>query len=677
MEINEIARWSAPREVQTKNGPRILRTAPADDKFWSAWRAAKDALKAAGISCGQKDGRWEATWWQQLDADTVATRNEAIAASQRASSNAELKIAEGQTYMPFQKAGIEYALAHAGVLIADEMGLGKTIQAIGVVNNDETIKRALVICPASLKINWQREFVRFLARDLSVGIAGESWPQTDIVIVNYDVLKKYKPAIDAVAWDALICDEAHYLKNRKTLRGQMVFGRAQRKGESDGTALAPIKARRMLMLTGTPIINRPVELHPIISALHPRWSNFFAFAKRYANATQTRWGWDFGGAANLEELQRELRATCMVRRLKADVLTELPAKIRQVVELPPTPEIEALVEAELEAYEQHEAELDELRDRVEQAEAARDTDETTYQIAVTALRDATQVAFESMSEQRKLLAIAKTPLVVAHLDDALADDPERKIIVFAHHIAVVDALMSACAERGWNPVRVTGADAMGARQAAVDAFQKDPATRIFVGNIKAAGVGLTLTASSHVVFAELDWVPGNITQAEDRAHRIGQRESVLVQHLVVDGSLDARLAKTIVKKQRIIDRALDRHIDGYTQPTSAPTSIELPPAPAAAPDPEPARAVATPSAPAAEIPSDELTQRALDALRLISGADPDRARELNGVGFNRYDGDLGHELAERSLASLSPKQRALVVKLAHKYRRQLPPDLVV
>ena len=137
LDITSLASWSKPREMRTKLGVRILRTAEPTKNFWDAWRTSKEALKAAGIACSKNDaGQWQIAWWAQLDEKEINRRNESLAASSRAASSTELKIAAGMEYMPFQIAGIEYALAHEGVLIGDEMGLGKTIQAIGVISND-------------------------------------------------------------------------------------------------------------------------------------------------------------------------------------------------------------------------------------------------------------------------------------------------------------------------------------------------------------------------------------------------------------------------------------------------------------------------------------------------------------------------------------------------------------
>ena len=205
------------------------------------------------------------------------------------------------------------------------------------------------------------------------------------------------------------------------------------------------------------------------------------------------------------------------------------------------------------------------------------------------------------------------------------------------------------------------------RQESVDRFQSDPKCRVFVGNIQAAGVGLTLTASSHVIFAELDWVPGNVSQAEDRLHRIGQRDNVLVQHLVLEDSLDCRMAKVIVSKQTVIDAALD-------DPTSR-HILDIPILPTREGD-EPATASMTRKGidDAASRITPEQAQAIHECLRILAGADPDHALERNGVGYNSADGPIGHSLAQRG--SLTPRQAALGMKILAKYHRQLPSALM-
>lgn len=381
-------------------------------------------------------------------------------------------------------------------------------------------------------MNWYRELKRWLVRPMTAGIALDVWPRTNICIVNYDRLKSHRAVIRGREWDLLICDESHMIKSMDAQRTQEVFG-CRANLEKRRERVAPIPAQRRLYLTGTPILNKPFELWPILRSLGWQWTDF---TFRYCGAKQTRYGWDVSGATNLAELQERLRSTIMVRRRKADVLTELPAKRRQIIELSANG-----------ASSQVQAELAMLRRLV--------ASEEDYAEAALRLRRESLGAFGELSRLRHQTALAKVPAVIEHVLDASASSP--KIILFGHHKDALSQIRSGLEREKLRCVGLTG-DMDGAdRQRSVDLFQADPSVRVFCGTIGAAGVGITLTASSHVVFAELDWVPGNICQAEDRAHRIGQRDSVLVQHLVFEGSLDAAMVQTLVRKQEVIEAALD------------------------------------------------------------------------------------------------------------------------
>jgi len=194
---------------------------------------------------------------------TAIEEQKAAAREQSRATDAAIDIPAptGLTYLPYQKAGIAYAINRANCLIGDEMGLGKTIQAIGVINADPTIRRVLVICPASLKINWLREMNRWLVIPHRIAIANGTFPTEDIVIINYDILKKHAASLRAMAWDLLIIDEAHYLKNPKALRTIEVLGKYNK---DLSKAITPIPAKQKIFLTGTPITNRPIELWPIL-----------------------------------------------------------------------------------------------------------------------------------------------------------------------------------------------------------------------------------------------------------------------------------------------------------------------------------------------------------------------------------------------------------------------------
>lgn len=455
---------------------------------------------------------------------------------------------KGWDYLPYQRAGIAFAMDKDAVLIADEMGLGKTIQAIGVLNCMPEARKVLIVCPASLKLNWKRELHAWLVdKFLHIGIAeSRAWPRPvdtmdevmlrggrqyygQIVIINYDILDKPKPQhhIHAEDWDLVIADECHYVKNPETNRAKAMFG---------------IKAKRKVFLTGTPIANRARELKSILHYLDPQnWGNEHAYMRLFCGA-------DGQGGSNLDYLQRLLRGTLMVRRLKADVLKDLPAKRRQIIELPADAAVHRANET---AMLEFKAVLDQMREKVLSTALTEGSAEFADQAGE--LRRGSFGDASVISRIRHETALSKVPVAIEFLKDALVSS--KKIVVFAHH---KDVIAQVAAAFGNKAVTLTGDMSMEARQQSVDRFQKDADCQLFIGSIMAAGVGLTLTAASHVVFIEEDWVPGNMSQAEDRCHRIGQQDSVLVQHLVLEGSLDAYMVHTIIRKQELIEQALDR-----------------------------------------------------------------------------------------------------------------------
>jgi SWI/SNF-related matrix-associated actin-dependent regulator 1 of chromatin subfamily A len=440
----------------------------------------------------------------------------------------------GKSYLPYQEKFIRYALGGRGTLLADEMGLGKTIQAIGLINamplNRDTGRLdVLIVAPASLVDNWHRELDEWK-------VPGE----IHCDVVTWDGLKRL--VSESKPYDLLVVDEAHYGKNPLSGRSQAL------------TAIAP-RCGKIVLMTGTPIDGRPIELWPLLRVLDPdTWDpatsrigvispeqkkshpgegpNFWAYAKRYCGlkkttfpGKRTRSAWDFSGATNLDELRTKLRRSCMVRRLKSEVLAELPEKRRQIVMLPGgTADDSDLMPGVIE--------LDNYDDVVKMLQADR-------------------VKFEEWSKRRSEQAIEKLPYTLEFLDDML--DSIDKVIVFAHHLHVVSTIASHF--YGQNPAVITGETTN--RQAQVDKFQRDPTCKLFIGTFGAAGVGHTLTAASTVVCVELDPRPAYMSQAEDRAHRIGQKNAVNVYHLVQNGTLCSRLAKILVQKQAVIQKALD------------------------------------------------------------------------------------------------------------------------
>jgi SWI/SNF-related matrix-associated actin-dependent regulator 1 of chromatin subfamily A len=312
----------------------------------------------------------------------------------------------------------------------------------------------------------------------------------------------------------VILDECHLARSPEARRTKIVVS---------------LKAQRRLALSGTPLLNRPIELYPVLSWLSPSgWpvNGYWAFAHRYCGACYNGFGWDVSGASNLPELSHRLRSM-MIRRVKSEVLPELPSKIRTVIELVPTPGMKQAIKRERAVYELPSLNV-----------------------------DYASIDWDNLSRVRHETALAKLPLVIDYVREML-EGCVPKVVVFAYHRDVIAQLREGL--RQYCPVILIGGMGSKERQASIDAFHAEPSVRVFLGNIQAAGVGITLApASSACVFAEMSWVPAEMTQCEDRLHRIGTRDCVTVHHLVLEGSLDAMMVKVLIKKQRILDAVLER-----------------------------------------------------------------------------------------------------------------------
>lgn len=536
-------------------------------------------------------------------------REAAVGASWAEDTTEDFPAPDGLNYMPFQKAGIEYAVKRNKTLIADPPGLGKTIQAIGVHNTLDT-KRVLVVCPASLKVNWKREWEKWDVHGRSVGLAhsvtkrepifaenGERqrdynnkpmtrtwtehvWPDTDVVVINYDMLDSFDESVKDVEWDLLICDEAHLLKTKDTLRTLCVFGGWRKGARKNGKQVRKpktynaIEAVRSLFLTGTPILSKPIELWSLIRICDPKGlgKNWDDFAFEYCGAYYDGNFLDTSGASNSEELNRLMRERFMVRRDKRAVLKELPDKTRELIMLPqdkleaPVKRELSRVETALSAYEDllgiSDAErqfryikaIDDLSEKLQQALDGQNSESPNWDAAVKTLDEPDQILFTEISLAREEVALAKVGIVVDHVKKLV--ESEEPVILFAYHKSVVAEIQKRLDAAGISVGIVTGSVPAKKRQQVVDDFQ-DGKTDVILGNILAMGVGFTLTRARFVVFAELDWVPALIEQAEDRAWRYGQVNAVLVQHLVVDGSIESRMALALLEKMGVIHDTLD------------------------------------------------------------------------------------------------------------------------
>ncbi len=544
-QIEQLLPWSPARITPTAKGPRLVRAAKDTPEFSALWNRRSDELYRAGLVRKRrgKTELFDVLWYQYVPAEMLQARQSAIAASLAHDAEIELPCRPGLEYRGYQRAGVKRMLelmasAVPSALLADDMGLGKTPQAIGLINATPGIQRVLIIPPAKLKQNWAVELARWLTRKMSVGIVESGcFPSTDIVICNFEMIHKFTKSL-SFYWDLIVIDEAHRLKDPKSIRAKHIFGCRSRK---PAERMSPIPTRRKLALTGTPVPNKVMEIFPILNWLDPeKWSDSFKFGLRYADGQKTRFGWRFDGGSHEEELNEELRATRMIRRLKSEVLTELPPKTRVIVEL----ENKGIGIDQAEWIRA----LSKLK-RKNDAEIANLTPDQ-FLNAAALLEDDFQIAFNEMSEFRHKCALAK---VDPFIEDVLELMEEvQKVIIFGHHIDCMDRIKAALKEL--NPATLYGntRDPQGA----VNRFQNDPGCRAIIGG-DSMMEGHTLTAASTVLFFEGDWVPGKLSQKEDRANRFGQKNNVFCRYYVLKNSIDARMIKRALDKQAIIDKVLD------------------------------------------------------------------------------------------------------------------------
>ncbi len=410
-------------------------------------------------------------------------------------------------------------------LISAEMGLGKTIMTLGTLIR-EKIKSwpAVVVCPCSVKYVWEYEALRFGIRPtvLEGRKPAVKYTRTSraprLTIINYDILKDWVPFLMEQETSTVIFDESQFLQNRRAKRTKA----AMKLGRS---------ALHVIALSGTPLVNRPAELWPTLHLIRPDlYPSFWQFAQRFCSPRRTPWGWDYSGASNLDLLHSTLNRQMMIRRLKSDVLKDLPDKIRTVVPI-------------------------EISDPREYAMARDDFVSWLKSRGASGIGSAMKAQkLTQIGYLLRLCAKLKLKAVVEWCNNFL-DQSGEKLVVAAVHRKMIEALNRRL--NGGKHVIIDGSVTGRTRKAAVDQFQSDPDTRVLIGNIKAAGVGITLTAASNVAFAELAWSPGAVMQMEDRCHRIGAKDTVWAHYLVAHGTIEERLARILQQKQEVIRATLD------------------------------------------------------------------------------------------------------------------------
>ena len=426
----------------------------------------------------------------------------------------------GGELAPFQWAAVRYALDARGCFLADEQGLGKTVEALATLEADGAFP-ALVVCPASLKLNWQRETERWLPHRSVALVEGRVAvaPTADITILNYEIVAAHREALGRLRPRALVVDESHYCKNPQAKRTQAVRR----------LAASVVDGGLRLALSGTPVLNHAEELVSQLRVIG-RLGDFGSgaqFARR------------FRGELSEERLHWHLRRRCFVRRLKNEVLPQLPAKRQVVVPVALSNATEyRLAERDVVAW---------LR--------SQPLDLRELQAKIAATLRAQRLA--QLGTLQRLAARGKLAAALTWIADFLASG--EPLVVFARHLEVQQALI----ERFPDAAHLLGRDSAMARAAAVDAFQSDDGPQLLIGATRVAGQGITLTRASNVAFLELEWTPAMHDQAEDRCHRIGQHDAVTAWYLLAADTIDETMAALIQRKRGVIAAVTDgRQLDG-------------------------------------------------------------------------------------------------------------------
>ena len=444
----------------------------------------------------------------------------------------------GRKLYEHQKDGIKFLVSRKKTILADDMGLGKTLQSVMGTLAAES-KKVLIICPSSTKINWEREINMFGEYDTSI-ISGRKWKPAKYTIINYDILKNFhtvkkrgeKPIEELThildeKFDTLIVDEAHYLKNHKSIRGSIVTDLVKKNAFEN-----------VWLLTGTPVANRPKDLYNLLKIIgHPLSDNWQFYVKRYCDAKNFKKKmkngkikniWVIDGNSNLNELSIRIKNK-VLRRMKEDVL-DMPEKTI-------IPVFNELTSKEWVEYDNLWEEY--LIKRKEQKKRGKPQRDLVELILL-----------------RQFIALKSIPNTIELAENALEEG--KKIIIFT---TFTDELLELQEHFGNQCVVHNGSMSDKDKQFSVDEFQNNPKKKVFIGNIMSAGVGITLTAADTVIFNSFDWVPGNNEQAEDRSYRIGQKNNVSVYYQLFEDTISTRMWYTLKHKKNVIDQIIGNNND--------------------------------------------------------------------------------------------------------------------
>ena len=432
---------------------------------------------------------------------------------------------KGELY-PYQKIGVEFFInANGRAILADEPGTGKSLQSLAYITHTEQ-RKSLIICPASVKYNWEAEVKKWtklksFVIDAKDGISNEEWNGSDIIIINYDILKKYFDFLVNKRIDCCVCDEHHFMKNAGAVRTK--------------AAMAIVRqSTSLLMLSATPLMNRTIELYTALNLMDPeKWNDWYSYTKRYCNGHMGDWGYECKGSSNLDKLKQEIDHY-FIRRRKQDVLKDLPEKV--YIKIP----------VKLDSKTQKEYNI--LENNL--VEYLRDVKKKKNKEIAKSLQAEKLI---KIGELRQLTTKGKVGAVKELIDSIL--ESGEKAVIFSVYNEPIESLYESYKDLS---VILTGKQSSSEKNIAATTFQADPEKKLFFGGLKSAGVGLTLTSATNVIFLDFSWIPADHIQGEDRIHRIGSvSNSVNIYQLFSKDTIDEYMVGLLAEKRKIFDKIMD------------------------------------------------------------------------------------------------------------------------
>lgn len=483
----------------------------------------------------------------------AAQRAEMVSLSRAADADVEIPPLGGEL-RPFQRAGVAYAVRAGGrTFIGDDMGTGKTVQALAAAKVLDAFP-LIVVCPASVKLSWRNHVIGPVPGAPSGWLPGTPTVVLDgrkanpaklvgaeVVVLNWDILAAWRETLEAIAPRGLIFDESHYAKNRTAGRTHAAL---------DLRKVIP-KDGMVLNTSGTAVMNRPKELIAQLQLIDrlQEFGGASNFRKRYCDSFFDGYRWNDSGASNVEELSRRLREVCYIRRTKAEVMSELPPKQYAPVEAPLSNrrDYERAERETIKFLEESVARDAEIQAEIAALPAGQRAERLREIQSEKAERARSAEKLVKLNLLRKVCGEGKIKGAVDWVQNFL-ESGDSKLIVFAHHISVQKALLASMP----GAARIFGEDSSPKRTAAIERFQTDPECRLIVCSLQAAREGITLTAASDVLTIELGWTPSGHDQAEDRAHRMGQSDSVTCWYLLAEETIDGDMHELIEAKREVV-----------------------------------------------------------------------------------------------------------------------------